>query len=427
MTPRRTFGVAVLAGALAVATPAAPAHARPLTLNVACRPQALINAVRELNRAGAGTIRLAHHCVYRFGRRQAGDDALPPITADLTLRGNGAVLERAARAPRLRIVHVTGNGVLTATDVTLARGEVAGSGGDLLVDGAATLHLADSRITGGSAVQGGGIYLDSTSAGHSIVGSTVEHNTGRRRVGAAGLGLAKGSVLIDHSSVTGNTGVGISVSRPASAASAASAARITHCLILGNTRNGILSAGDLTVDDTRISRNRLGGLSTSGTANVHNSQITNNTSVRGAGILNYAGGNLTVEGTSVLDNVATGSSAVGGGIDNDVLGGSAPTVVVRNSPISGNSAYSGGGVTNLGGTATLDHSPVTGNTAVFGGGISNLYGALTLQTTPVTRNTARRDGGGVYNLSATVTGDTGAITDNRPNDCGGPAPVPGCS
>jgi hypothetical protein len=423
VTSRRTLGVAALAGALAAAAPAAPAHAQPVTVHVPCDPQALVSAVKRVNAAGAGTISLARHCTYRFTTRHAGGNALPRITAALTLQGNGAVLKRASDAPRMRIIQATRNSTLTVRDITLVNGDVIGSGGDLLVDGAATLDLEHSHITNGKAVQGGGIYLNSTSSQeHRIVGSVVDHNTGKRRVGPAGIALASGALLIDRTFVAYNTGVGISISSPTSTA------RITGSLVFRNTRNGILSAGLLTVGDTRVSQNRFGGLSSSGTATLQNSRVTANTgAARGGGVLNYSGGKLTVENTPVLDNSATLYPGVGGGIDNDSAGGGNPTITVRNSPISGNSAFNGGGIANFTGTATLEHTHVTHNVAVYGGGVSTMYGALTLENSLVTNNRARNDGGGVYNRSGTVIRYNSLVHGNAPHNCGGPTRVPGCS
>ncbi|WUD77488.1 hypothetical protein OG937_40155 [Streptomyces sp. NBC_00510] len=52
---------------------------------------------------------------------------------------------------------------------------------------------------------------------------------------------------------------------------------------------------------------------------------------------------------------------------------------------------------------------------------------MTLIGSTVADNTAGTDGGGIYHKDGTVTLTGSTVRNNRPNNCGGPVPVPGCT
>ena len=96
--------------------------------------------------------------------------------------------------------------------------------------------------------------------------------------------------------------------------------------------------------------------------------------------------------------------------------GTAGTMTLDNSTVSGNSATFAGGIRNHpSGTITLTNSTVSGNSATsLGGGIDN-EGTMTLTNNTVNDNSAReggREGGGIYNIgtasmaNTTVSGNT---------------------
>src|SRR5215207_2060041 len=120
----------------------------------------------------------------------------------------------------------------------------------------------------------------------------------------------------------------------------------------------------------------------------------------GGGIYN-ASGTLEVSNSTLSDNSATG--APGGGIYN------AGMLTVSNSTLSGNSVgNAGGGIANVEGTATVSNSTLSGNsTNDFGGGggIYNASGTLTVSNTTLSGNSANDFGvgGGIYNASGTLT------------------------
>src|SRR6516162_4010579 len=127
---------------------------------------------------------------------------------------------------------------------------------------------------------------------------------------------------------------------------------------------------------------------------------------------------LTITGGSLVGN--------GGGISSGAI------LTISNCAISGNSItrvdsvdYSGAGIYNVG-TMTIVNSTVNNNQGLvvglfppFGGGISNDGGTLTIQNTTISENTVAFNGwgGGVYNagnaesltaINSTIRGNTGS-------------------
>ena len=130
-----------------------------------------------------------------------------------------------------------------------------------------------------------------------------------------------------------------------------------------------------------------GGIRNQGTLTLINSRISGNTANDGGGILNSAGGALTLADTTISGNLSTGAYGFGGGgITNR------GAISLTSCTISGNTANNdGGGILNLGdGTATLTNTTISQNTArAFGGGISRQgFGAVTVTNTIIAGNTS---------------------------------------
>jgi predicted outer membrane repeat protein len=228
---------------------------------------------------------------------------------------------------------------------------------------------------------------------------------------------------------------------------------------------GILNAGTLTLFSTVVTHNRGtqwgGGIDNEGgtlTLRGRSRVIENRTSIGdGGGIYNWLGGEVELRGSShVSRNLAKnvgggiygnvrlyGSAQVsrnasgnsGGGIygggsielydssrvsrnvaglnkGSTAVGGGVSGVVTLNdqSRISGNKAWSGGGVCNsesASGVITLnDESRVSGNSArKNGGGICNYEGTIVMNgSSRVSGNVAKRDGGGIWDFGeGTIT------------------------
>src|SRR5215468_11165207 len=164
----------------------------------------------------------------RFGTTVSSTPAgLPRITSQITIEGNGATIVRQGNAPAFGLIDVRGNFDLLGSRVTP---------GDLT--------LQSVTLSGGSSF--GGLY--------SSFGGTVS---------------------IENSIVSGNTGSGVS------------------------------NNGTLTVERSTISGNTDGGVSNGGTLTIANSTISGNTSNSGGGgVYNY-GGRLAISNSTISGNRAT--------------------------------------------------------------------------------------------------------------------------
>jgi hypothetical protein len=125
----------------------------------------------------------------------------------------------------------------------------------------------------------------------------------------------------------------------------------------------------------------------------------------GSGGFGGGGGGSPGEGGSGAGSVYGGGSGGNGGGGGAGMGGAifneGGTVTITNSTITGNSALGGAG-----GTGTVpDHFPGSDGTAGkgLGGGIFNLNGTVTLNNDTIDANTAATDGGAVFNVGS----DTG--------------------
>jgi CSLREA domain-containing protein len=151
---------------------------------------ALIAAINTANGSGFSTTINLLGGVYTLTNvvgpiGDAGPNGLPTITGDITINGNGAVIERDPGAPGFRIFHVASGGFLTLNNVSVRGGLVNGySGGGILSEG--TLTLDRVTVSGNSASFGGGIAYQ-TSGGVSyavnITNSTISGNTADNKGG----------------------------------------------------------------------------------------------------------------------------------------------------------------------------------------------------------------------------------------------------
>ena len=409
-------GAAILLGGLLAAAPAQASTGS----TVPCKTQALIAAINAANGSGGERINLAPGCTYRLTAASSpnamlGDTGLPAITSRITLTGFRTTI--AGNDSTFRILLVTGSGKLTLNGLTVTGGNTPGPGGGIFnLEG--TLILNHSRVTGNSSAGGmmsGGGGIASGTLGTGPVGtavlnfSRVDHNTTTNS--AAGILNHGGTLILNASKVNGNT-------------AAAGGGGIAS----GPGGQGGPGSSILVVKFSQISGNTAnggpmagaGGLSNGGTATIIASKIDGNTApgAPGGGILNH--GIMTLTGSKVTGNTApadgAGDQGIGGGIANINLG-----------PVTG---------TFDGGVLTITFSQITRNTASGqGGGIFEATitssgpaagGPLTIKFSQITRNKAA-SGGGIFAVPGSpVTLKVTVVAKNTPDNCAPPGAIAGC-
>jgi hypothetical protein len=410
---------AILLGGLLAAAPAAQAHTGG---TVPCKAPALIAAINAANSSGGATINLAPRCTYRLTTAASpnamlGDTGLPAITSRVTLNGFHTTI--AGNNSTFRILLVTGSGKLTLQGLTITGGNTPGPGGGIFnLEG--TLVLDHSRVTGNASAggmmsAGGGIAsgtLGTGPVGTAVLNfSQVDHNT--TSASAGGVLNHAGTLILNASKVSDNAAAGGGGGGIAS----------------GTGGQGGPGSSILVVKFSQISANTAnggpmagaGGISNGGTATIIASEVTGNTApgAAGGGILNH--GVMTLTGSRVTRNTAPADSAgdqgMGGGIANINLGPVAPGAV-------------------NGGILTITFSQISRNTASGqGGGIIEATitqngpapgGPLTIKFSQITGNTAAQ-GGGIFAVPGSpVTLKFTVVAKNIPDNCAPPGSIPGC-
>ncbi|MBE9104744.1 DUF4347 domain-containing protein [Nostoc cf. edaphicum LEGE 07299] len=181
--------------------------------------------------------------------------------------------------------------------------------------------------------------------------------------------------------------------------------------ISGNNTFRIFNASaSLSIDGLKITGGNAGssnggGIYSTSSVTVSNSNLSGNTAALGGGI--YSTSSVTATNSTISGNTANTS---GGGIY------STSSVTATNSTISGNTANTnGGGIYSS--TTTLTNSTISGNTVkVNGGGIYS--GGGTVSNTTIFGNTADSDnnntgnGGGIYRSAGTWSISNSIIAGN---------------
>ncbi|WP_395373713.1 choice-of-anchor Q domain-containing protein [Marinicella sp. W31] len=312
-------------------------------------------------------------------------NALPSVTSEITLQGNGSIIERDASAvDNFRILTVVnapqpvraeGRGVvgpavssLTANDVTLSNGVLDGNagGGANCYGPANTLTLNNSTVSNNT---GGGISVIYCSL--NINNSVIQNNTGLdEEYYGAGVNVTSGSFFIMDTTITGNINQATSAGGGGiylTDYSGPMGGYIQNTTISGNVAEQ--SGGGIAFVD----------YGNGATFSVTNSSITNNTSITGAGGGISMGGQTAIVESSTI----TGNSAAtdGGGI---AVNDNAYVDMARNI-VTGNSAASSGNELNVtaAGSIELDEFNIFGQNNMPG--LSGVTGGLTdiVPTVPV--------------------------------------------
>ncbi len=339
-----------------------------------------------------------------------GENGLPVIATDITIDGNGSIIERDPMDPDLfRLFHVAATGDLTLDQTTVRYGRLDGD--QLEDDGGAVFSYGGlavtngSVITGNSAHHGGGISIAYSDASLEITDSTVTANSAYY---GGGVYIAEASATITGSTISGNSAE----------------------YVAGGV--GIYD-GSLGITDSTISGNSAylaGGVGAYlATVSISGSTIAGNSAYSHAGGVGVIGSSLTITGSTITGNsAAIGGFGSGGGVH---MVFSAPfygpltpsTATITDSTISDNSAFLGGGVYNNLSDLLIDHSTLAGNTAAAGGGLANFGSADSDEVTEIVNstisgNTAMFSGGGIETAGSLILRNSTITANSAPRGGG---------
>ena len=254
--------------------------------------------------------------------------ALPSISGPLTITGLGpsnlTIRRDPGAPPGFRIFDIISSALpaVTITGVTLTGGQPAGDGGAVKCQGAVTLTITDSVISGNQATNGGGIAV---AAGTSLTVRRTLIDGNASNGAGGGLYLLASSLILEDSTVRGNVsdaGGGLFSYVPSGPVT------IRGTTVSGNTSGAGFGGGGLTFV-TYYSPPIV----------IENSTISGNTTVDfGGGITQLellqsgregtGSSELTVTHSTVTLNTATGTGGAGG-----LYGGFG---TLRNTIVSGN-------------------------------------------------------------------------------------------
>jgi hypothetical protein len=276
----------------------------------------LIASITEANTNGqkANDIRLeaGTYTLTAVNNTTDGPNGLPSVTSTLTITGEGAeatMIERAASAPELRLMHVAASGRLTLEGLSLTGGNlVFGSGAGIWNDGTVTL-TNNSALTGNVTLfgSGAGIWNHGTL---TLTNSTVDDNFAPQE-GAGGI-WNDGTVTLTNSSLTNNRGgqaIGGGIVNDG-------LLTITNSTVAHNSgegAGGIFNDGLLTLTNSTVADNYArstgGGISNRGTLTLTNSTLAYNQAGSAGGV-----GGIFTSGTLILQNtiLALNLSPIGG-------------------------------------------------------------------------------------------------------------------
>jgi hypothetical protein len=251
----------------------------------------LLAALDAVNAAGGGVIRLAPGSVHSLNRVAAvngleGESGLPSVTTEITIEGNGAIVERspATGTPPFRIFHVTPRGSLTLRNLTVRNG------------------LTERHTDGGGLWNMGTLVLDQV----TVTGNTAGDDGGGIRNDGV-LRMTGSFVIANRAGGEGGTGGGLYNLPVAGAGEATILDSILRGNQAGDRGGAIWNSGTVRLEDSTLEGNtaRVGGgaIRNTGSASLARCRIVSNSSEGRAGGISALG---PVEAT---DSTVAGNSA----------------------------------------------------------------------------------------------------------------------
>lgn len=292
---------------------------------------------------------------------------------DVFLTGTGA-----SPGPTVTVTNCTFN---NNADQNSYGGAINVDSGDLL--GGTNIFRGTVQFTGctisnnktlntAAAVPGGGVNLFGDKQNVTFTNCAVTGNQSSANIGSNGGGINirhsfGGTVTLNTTNVSNNTS--------------------------GSDGGGIMIAG-LGGETVVINGGSISGNTAQGTGD----------SADGGGLFNgNSTGSTSLSGVTISNNTATaGATGLGGGIED----GAITPLTINNCTITGNAADNGGGVatTSTGGTqtTTITNSTISGNTATVGGALFVSSGVINASLNRIVSNTAAT-GSGIAQTGGTAT------------------------
>lgn len=364
-----------------------------------------------------------------------------------TQAGTTLVLNDTLVAQNTSLSHGAGifsGGMTTINDSTIRNNTADGAGGGIY-NFIGTMTINNSTITSnhanGTFIGAGGGGLFNYEATATLDNSVVNRNDAPSGNGGGLKGSGGMLILQNQTRVSGNTAViggGVELNSGATG-------DFSACAILNNTATdfggGIASIGDLlTVSNCAVSFNTA--LSGGGLAHTHGEANVSGTTIRGNTATDNGGGvyvitaddsaqKLTLQDTTVRNNQANGAFGRGGGIYLYAASPHVnPTLLVRKSIIRDNVAQeNGGGIYNTRHvvqilTTIITRNQATGNGTSDGGGIFNHGGTVVMGRTAIAKNMADDKGGAIVNrdadgATAIVSVNNSTLSENSAGTDGG--------
>jgi predicted outer membrane repeat protein len=343
-TPTSTFTPTSTATFTPTAThtpTATPTASGACTFNVVASDTAgLISAMVSANALSSPSVICLGGGTYALSTVHNIDDGaggLPTVTKNVTINGNGAIIERVSSAPSFRIFRVLNTARLALSNLTV-RGGNSGTGTGGGIRNLGTLELTNVIVENNTGSNGAGIRVNNN-ATFIATNSTIRNNTSTTSGG--GLYLNNGS---------NNT--------------------LNNVTILGNTTNSTTGLG--------------GGIFTNANTLVVNGGIIQNNSARNGGglFLNITTQPVNLTNVNFIGNTASNH---GGAIYNPIN----TSFTSTNNRFTNNIAVAEGGAIGGDGVFTITNTNFTGNIANIGGAIhaSNVAGNSVTQSC-ISGNTA---------------------------------------
>lgn len=291
--------------------------------------------------------------------------------AGLTISGGGAsrVLATTDETVDLTISDLTiSDGFTTAAGVDLP----GGAGAGIYASGSLTLErvtVSDNRTEGEDAM-GGGVFVVGAA---TVLDSVITGNTTTGMVGKGGGIAVEGAFRMERSAVTDNTTTGEDGEGGGICADGDTV--LIDVTVTGNTTTGdSADGGGIAVGET-------------GSIEIEGGTVALNTALgEGGGIFSRA--SVTVTGTAITSNSATGIDAHGGGI-------AGPEVTVTDSVIAGNTATGDGGAIDAV-DVIVTNAAIEANSAGNNGGAIWNSGTGRLSNVSLVANLSSVEGGALF-------------------------------